>query len=68
MRASVEQTTKLPTFRSLFPAAQPEPRRRYPRDTASLALTDRIPCLIGRAGTRERVLASDATFGGGECR
>lgn len=28
-----------------FPASQPEPRRRYPRNTASLAVTTRLPVL-----------------------
>ena len=36
-------TTKLPTFRSLFPPVSPEPRRRYPRDEASLAVTQPLP-------------------------
>jgi len=38
-----EATMPLPTFRSLFIKSIPEPRRRYPRDTASLAATTLIP-------------------------
>lgn len=29
-------------WRISFPATQPEPRRRYPRNTASMAVTVRI--------------------------
>lgn len=46
-------TAPLPTFRSLFPAVQPEPRRRYPRTTASMARTERLECLpFGGSETR----------------
>lgn len=37
------ETTKLPVFRSLFAPALPEPRRRYPRNTFSTAITQQIP-------------------------
>lgn len=42
-------------------------RTRYPRTAASVARTVELP-VVGRAGTRECVLAGDAMFGGGECR
>lgn len=38
-----ETTTKLPVFKTLFAAAAPEPRRRYPRNTASLTVTTKLP-------------------------
>jgi hypothetical protein len=39
-----ENTQRLPIcWTPTFPRSQPEPRRRYPRDTASLAVTDRLP-------------------------
>lgn len=48
----MDKTQPLPTFRSLFAATQPEPRRRYPKTTASVAVTQRMKV--------ERVVARSA--------
>jgi hypothetical protein len=44
MGMSDENTQRLPIcWTPSFPQGQPEPRRRHPRDTASLAVTTRLP-------------------------
>lgn len=40
---SNETTQPLPVFRNLYPVAAEQPRRRYPRNTASLAVTQPLP-------------------------
>lgn len=40
---SNETTQPLPVFRNLFAPALQQPRRRYPRNTASLAVTQPLP-------------------------
>lgn len=56
-------------FRALGGAPLAAPARRVPpaNTTFSSARTQELP-VIGRAGTRERVRAADAVFGGGEVR
>lgn len=67
------KTQRLPSFsgveanRAALAVMLPRPRLRADRNTASMALTTELP-VIGRAGTRERVLSGDAVFGGGEVR
>lgn len=42
---TTDTTQPLPIFRSLFIAPQPEPRRRHPKNTASMAVTTKLQVL-----------------------
>lgn len=64
----MDKTQPLPTnWTWTRTASTPEPRRRYPRNTASLAQTTELP-VIGRVGSREFARNQMPCFGGEETR
>lgn len=69
-RPARTRTTTIPlpaTWRPTVPAGDPLPLPHGKHTARSLAVTAPLP-VIGRVGTRERVRAGDACFGGGEVR